>query len=165
MGGGLLQRGFVRQIGGRRVGLGGGAGIVPQGQQPPHGHIGAPVGEGVHFLGLGQQVKDLRLGGRRAMGGGLVQVVQVGHAIVVIVDVEQLVIAGQVLMQLDHLLVPGLLAFGVALHLGHRVEHVKPGDGVLLPALHGRVGGSLPGGTAGQRQAEGQGGAKPPNPP
>ena len=114
--------------------------VVPDAQHRAEGHVHLAAGGLVHFLGFHQQVHDPVIHLHRALGGAVVQVVQVGHALVVVVNVVQLVVFGQILMQGVHLLVPFLLAGGVADHGGHGVEHIIPAGGVFLPAGHGRVG-------------------------
>ena len=114
--------------------------VVPDAQHRAEGHVHLAAGGFVHLFGFHQQVHNAVIHRHRALGRAVVQIIQVGHALVVVVDIVQLVVFGQILMQSVHLPVPFLLAGGVADHGGHGVEHIIPAGGVFLPAGHGRVG-------------------------
>ena len=127
--------------------------IVPDAQHRTEGHVHLAAGGLVHLPGFHQKIHDPLIHRHRPLRGAAVQIVQIGHTLVVVVDIVQLVVLGQILMQGVHLPVPFLLAGCVADYGGHGVEHIVPAGGVFFPAGHGRVGA----GRSGRRGGSGRG--------
>ena len=128
----------------------GGAGIVPVAQHRPGSGIAGTVRCLVHLLREGQQVHNLIPNGNGGSGGSGVYIRQVGHAVIVVVNIIQLVIPQQVCVQGGHLGVPVGFTVGIAADDSNGVKHIPPSYAVALGA-----GGSSCR-TAAQQQAERQ---------
>ena len=126
LGGGQLVVGLVL------VGLGGFAVVVPDAQHAAHGDVQLAVRGLVHPVGQLQHGQDAVI----HFNGGLARVVvdglHVGDAVVVVVDVVELVVGNQVGVQSVHLGVEFVLAVAVGNDGGDGVEHVVEDGGVAL---------------------------------
>ena len=131
--------------------------IVPDVEHTAHGDVQLAVGGVVHGLGQLQHPQDLIVHGHGGKAGVVVDGLDVGDAVVVVVDVVELVIFQQVGVESVHLGGELLLAVAVGDDLGHGVKGVIEHRGVALRAVGGAAGSAGRGGTAAagqQAQAE-----------
>ena len=138
------------------VGEGSFAVIVPDVEHTAHGDVQLAVGGVVHGLGQLQHPQDLVVHGHGDKAGVVVDGLDVGDAVVVVVDVVELVIFQQVGVECVHLGGKLLLAVAVGDDLGHGVKGVIEHGGVALWAV-GDAGSAGRSGTAAagqQAQAE-----------
>ena len=139
------------------VGEGSFAVIVPDIENTAHGDVQLAVGGVVHGLGQLQHPQDLVVHGHGGKAGVVVDGLDVGDAVVVVVDVVELVIFQQVGVESVHLGGELLLAVAVGDDLGHGVKGVIEHGGVALRAVDGAAGSAGRSGTAAagqQAQAE-----------
>ena len=117
-------------------------GIVPQGQNAAHGHVDLAAGEGVVFFAVLQQFQNPAVHFYRGNPRLIVYRFQVGHPIVFVVNVEQLVIFQQFIMECLGLLLKRFLRFGVTQNGGYRIEQGQERGLVLLGPLGRRRSGA-----------------------
>ena len=126
------------------VALGGLTVVVPDVQHAAHGHVQLAVCGVVHLLSQLQHGQDAVIHLHGGFAGVVVDSFHIHHAVVVVVDVVQLVVRDQVSVQGFHLLSELFLALAVGDHLGDGVEHIIEDGAVAGQLLLGL------GGTAGQ---------------
>ena len=139
------------------VGEGSFAVIVPDVEHTAHGDVQLAVGGVVHGLGQLQHPQDLVVHGHGGEAGVVVDGLDVGDAVVVVVDVVELVVFQKVGVECVHLSGELLLAVAVGDDLGHGVKGVIKHGGVALRAVGGAAGSAGRSGTAAagqQAQAE-----------
>ena len=167
--GGFGQGRIARKL--RRVGVvdPGLARVVPEREDAAHHHVRAPVRPLIHIAAEEQQVDDSPVHLDGAFPGVVVDGPDVVYALVLVVDVVQLVVLAQLVAEGGDGLGELLLALGVAEHGGHRVEQLQelglvallPGAGAVRPARRPRR--VRLRGAAGE--CEQQGGEQQPPPP
>ena len=124
-------------VGVRGVFLGGFAVIVPDAQHTAHGNVDLAAGQVVHLPRQFQHGEDAVVHLHRGFPGVFVDGLNVHNAVVVVVDIVELIVGDQILMQRLHLGVELLLAFAVGDDLRHRVEHIIKDGGVPGQFLFG----------------------------
>ena len=134
--------------------LGGFTIIVPDAQYAAHGNVDLAAGQFVHLLCQLQHGKDAVIYLYRGFPGVFVDGLNVHNAIVVVVDIVELVVGDQILMQRLHLGVELFLALAVGDDLRHGVEHIIEHGGVALRAISGAGGGGAGGAAAARQQAQ-----------
>ena len=136
------------------VGEGSFAVIVPDVEHTAHGDVQLAVGGVVHGLGQLQHPQDLVVRGHGGKAGVVVDGLDVGDAVVVVVDVVELVIFQQVGVECVHLSGELLLAVAVGNDLGHGVKGVIEHGGVALRAVGGAGSAGRSGTAAAGQQAQ-----------
>ena len=131
----LLRGQGVVGLGG--VFLGGFAVVVPDAQHAAHGNVDLAAGQVVHLPRQLQHGEDAVIYLYRGFAGVFVDGLNVHNAVVVIVDIVELVVGDQILMQRLHLGVELFLALAVGDDLRHCVEHIIKDGGVPGQLLFG----------------------------
>ena len=135
-GGQLLLRGKL-VVGVVVIGKGGFAVVVPDVQHAAHGDVQLATRSVVHLLGQFQHPQNFVV----HRDGGLARVVidgfDVHDAVIVVVDVVELVVFQQVCVKGGHLSVEVLFAVAVGDDLRHGVEGIVEDGGVALRAVGG----------------------------
>ena len=111
--------------------------IVPDAQHAAHGNVDLAAGQLVHLPRQLQHGEDAVIYLYRSFAGVFVDGLNVHNAVVVVVDIVELVVGNQILMQRLHLGVELFLTLAVGDDLRHRVEHIIKDGGVPGQLLFG----------------------------
>ena len=153
---GLRQSGGVGEGGGGGIADASLPGIMPQGQHAPQGGIDLAAGVLAEVPAEEKQVDDFAVHNHGRPAGGVVYRLEVDHAVIVAVDVVELVVLQQRVMEGLGGGLKVLLTLRIAHHGGHGVKEGEKGGLIPLRTLLLRRGRGCAAGQQedGQKQGE-----------
>ena len=128
--------------------------VVPDVQHTAQRNVQLAAGGVIHGLGQLQHPEDLVIHCHRGSARIVVDGLDVGHAIVIIINIIELVVLHKVGVECVHLGGELFLAVAVGDDLRHGVEHIIEHGGVALRAIGGAGGGGAGGAAAASQQAQ-----------
>ena len=128
--------------------------VVPDVQHTAQRNVQLAAGGVVHGLGQLQHPEDLVIHRHRGSARIVVDGLDVGHTIVIIINIIELVVLHKVGVECVHLGGELFLAVAVGDDLRHGVEHIIEHGGVTLRAIGGAGGGGAGGAAAASQQAQ-----------